>query len=424
MSFQKNGHIKKPFTTTASALSAFIGLAVASTASAGFPTLYGKISVTASQYDFEKNAFALTAPGATTYQHIGATATTTELDNFNVESNGSRLGVQGDFDAAAGLNLFYRIEYGVDVDNGTNSNNGRELTQRNIFGGLRGSWGSVLIGKNDTPIKSLGSRSSNLVKNLYQPAVLTSDIDLFNDAPLADIGSYLVGENRPDNIIQYTFPILLDGLEINLVAIQGEETGVEVSPTNQQEDNGFASGKSISIGYGKTNWFVGVGHETNVISSDVTRAVGRLQLGALTLGAIYQKAKGHDEGDLLGGFSTAVSVNGTTVGAQNGLNPFSEWDGAANTAYSEQDGYVFNAKWAFSKSWAAKIQLADVSATPINTAYEDVDLKALAIGVDHNLNDVTRVFAYHASIETEGDAAISTEATEDSLFALGLDFKF
>src|SRR6187551_2741003 len=141
--------INNSFTRTA--LGAAIGLALSAHAFAGFPTLYGKLQLTAGQYDFEKLAFPLAVPPATGYQNVGAPDVTTELDSFTVESAGSRLGVQGDFDAASGLNVFYRIEYGVDADNGTNSN-GRELVQRNIFGGLRGSWGALLAGKNDTPL--------------------------------------------------------------------------------------------------------------------------------------------------------------------------------------------------------------------------------------------------------------------------------
>lgn len=400
-----------------------LGLALSVNAFAGFPTLYGKAQVTAGQYDFEKNDFALTAPGATTYRHLGATGTTTELDSFTVESIGSLLGVQGDFDAAAGVNIFYRVEYGVDYDNGTNSN-GRELVQRNVFGGIRGSWGAVLAGKNDTPLRSLASRSSNIIKNAYVPAVQQTDIDRFNEAPLADIGTYLVGENRPDNVIQYTSPVLLGGLEINIAAIQSEETGVSQSATNPQDDNKFASGKAISVGYGKTGWFIGAGYESNVATSDTARVVGEVTFGPVKLGAIYQTAERHEDYDTLGGFTTSVNATTTGVGAQNGLNPLAEWDGAAGTSYKEQDGYVLNGVWKIAGPWSAKFQYANSTSTPTNTAYKDVELDALALGIDYALNDATRIFTYYAEVEAQGDAAISTKATTDNIAALGIDFRF
>ena len=393
-------------------LTAAIGIALSANAFAGFPTLYGKIHLTANQYDLEKIDFAPTATGATTYRHIGATGITTELDTFALESTGSRLGIQGDFDANASVQVFYRLEYGIDVDNGTNSN-GRELSQRNIFGGLRGDWGSVLVGKNDTPLKTLQTNT-----------VLRSDVDRFNDSPLGDIGTYIVGENRPDNVIQYTSPILFRGLEVNIAAIQAEETGVAVNANNQQDDNGFASGKSVSVTYGKAKWFVGAAVDSNVATTDAIRAVGEITLGAVKLGAIYQTAEAHDSVDSLGGLSTFVGTNGTTNGAQNGLNPLSEWDGASGNAFKEQDGYILNAQWKIAGPWLAKIQYANSTTTPTNTAYKDAELEGIAVGLDYNFNAGTRVFGYFASVEVNGDEKISTKSTTDSTAALGFDFRF
>jgi hypothetical protein len=85
-------HTKPSFTRAA--LGAAIGLVLSANAFAGFPTLYGKLQLTAGQYDFEKLDFPLTAPGATTYRNTGATDVTTELDSFTVESIGSRLGTR------------------------------------------------------------------------------------------------------------------------------------------------------------------------------------------------------------------------------------------------------------------------------------------------------------------------------------------
>ncbi len=390
-------------------LALVIGAAISSNALAGFPTLYGKVFLTANQYDLEKINFA---PSGTGFSHIGGTSVTTELDTSAIESTGSRLGIQGDYDATSSIQVFYRVEYGIDVDNGTNSN-GRELTQRNIFGGLRGDWGSVLIGKNDTPLKTLQTNT-----------ILRSDIDRFNDLPLGDIGTFILGENRPDNVIQYTSPILLGGLEINIAAIQAEETGVPVTAANQQEDNNFGSGKSVSVTYGKAKWFVGVAADSNVATTDAVRALGEISLGPVKLGAIYQTAEAHDEGDSLGGFSSFVGTTGTTVGAQNGLNPISEWDGATGNAFKEQDGYILNAQWKIAGPWLAKIQYANSTTTPANAAYEDVELDGFTLGLDYNLNPSTRLFATFSQVEASGDAQISTESVTDSTTALGFDFRF
>ncbi len=425
--FQRNGSSNRSKKFAQTLLSAAFTLLASVNASAGFPTVYGKIDLTLNHYSFEKNDFAAGAT-AGTFKNTGAVETTTELNNTSLESNGSRFGIKGDTDVAEGLKVVYKIEYGVDVDNGTN-NNGRELTQRNITVGLQGNWGTIVGGKTDTPLKTVQTNS-----------VFQSDIDRFNDLPLADIGTYLVGENRADNTIQYSSPILFGGLEINLAAIQSEETGVAVpvagtATPNPQNDNGFAAGKSLSVVYGKSKWYVGVAIDNNVAATDAVRAVGEVIVGPVKIGAIYQTAKRHEDFDVIGPFSTFVNSTGTTVGAQNGLNPFSEWDGVAGSSYKKQNGYVVNALWKIAGPWSAKIQYGHSTSTPTSvptsvaptippTQYEDVDIDAIAAGVDYKFNDATRVFAYYATVKAEGDARISTEATTDKTFALGFDFKF
>jgi predicted porin len=390
-------------------LAALIATLISVPVLAGPPTVYGKIHLTANQYDLEKNDFA---PAGTGFSHLGATQTTTELDTFALESTGSRLGIQGDFAANDDLTVFYRLEYGVDVDNGTNSN-GRELSARNIFGGVKGKWGSVLVGKNDTPLKTLQTN-----------AILRSDIDRFNDSPLGDIGTYIVGENRPDNVIQYSSPVLAGGLAINVSFISAEETGVPVSATNEQDDNNFASGQSISISYGKPTWFIGVAADSNVATTDAVRVVGEVVLGSVQLGAIYQTAERHEDQDSLGGFSSFVGTTPTGVGAQNGLNPLSEWDGASGNAFKEQDGYVVNALWNIGGPWVAKAQYASSTTTPDNPAYSDAELDGFIVGVDYKLNSNARLFVTYASVDVKGDAAISSVTTTDKASAVGFDFKF
>jgi predicted porin len=395
---------------------------------AGFPTVYGKINVSANQYDLEKIDFAAVDPATTPATHVatGATATTDELDQGAVESNASRIGIKGDYGLAPGVTAIYTLEYGTDADNGTNSN-GREFSQRNIFAGIQGSWGTILAGKNDTPLKTAPTNN-----------VLQSDIDRFNDAPLADLGSFLVGENRADNVIQYNSPILLGGLEVKLAAIQNEETGVDASgggKVDKQDDSNFAAGKSLAISYGKAKWFVAAAIDDNVATTDTRRLIGEVVLGPVKLGALYQTAERHEKEDYIGGFSNFVGSTPTGVGAVTApLNPLSEWDGAVSSVsgttvtptarYKEQDGYLVNAAWKFYGPWTLKAQVGKSTSTPANESFNEVDIDAVAVGVDYKFNDNARLYGYYASLETEGDKAISTKSVEDQTLALGLDFKF
>lgn len=407
-----------------SAVIAATAVTSATQALAGFPTVYGKVNLTLNKYSLEKLGNPTTGAAVAT----GA-AVIDELDNWSLESNASRIGIKGDYDIHADLKAIYKLEYGIDVDNGTNAN-GREFTQRNIYGGFQSNtWGTLIAGKNDTPLKLIQTNT-----------VTQTDIDRFNDLPLADIGTYLVGENRADNVIQYASPILFEGLEISIAAIQIEETGVRqntsttagstTNPANSnvisQSDNGFASGKSIALTYGRSNWYAAVAYDNNVASTDTVRAIGEITLGPVKVGAIYQTAEQHDKVDTIGPFSTFIGSGG----APNGI---SEWDGTttiAAPAFKEQDAYIVNAQWKISGPWTAKAQYAQSETTPqkeslaTGVQYKDVKLKGVAVGIDYKLNDNAKLFTYYASVDTEGDNRVSTQSTQDKTFAVGAELKF
>lgn len=399
-----------------SAVIAATTLTGATQAYAGFPTVYGKVNVSLNKYQLEKLGNPTTGAAVAT----GASVID-ELDNTSLESNASRIGIKGDFDINADLKAIYKLEYGIDVDNGTNAN-GREFTQRNIYGGFQSTtWGTLFAGKNDTPLKLIQTNT-----------VTQSDIDRFNDLPLADIGTYLVGENRADNILQYASPILFEGLEISLAAIQVEETGVRQtgsaanSNTLSQSDKGFASGKSIALTYGRSSWYTALAYDNNVASTDTVRAVGEVTLGPVKVGAIYQTAKQHDNVDTIGPFSTFVGSGGAP-------NPISEWDGTTAItapAFKKQNGYVINAAWKVSGPWTAKAQYGHSETKPqseplaTGVQYSNVDVKAIAVGVDYKLNDNAKLYTYYAKVDAEGDNRISAKSAVDKTFGVGADLKF
>lgn len=417
--------------STASLLGAGLVLGAASPAQAGFPTVYGKINVSANQYDLEKIDFAertpafpavaptATDPGraavASTYRNSGATATASELDQWAIESNSSRLGVRGDADLSSSLKALYVLEFGVDADNG--SSGGQTFSQRNIWAGLQGNWGTLAAGKIDTPLKTIQTNS-----------IVRGDIDRFNDLALADIQAYLVGENRADNVLLYTSPLFAGGVEVKLAAIQNEETGVENSATDKQDDNGIGAGSSVSVTYGKASWFVGLGADSNVSTTDAIRAVGEVGFGPVKIGAIYQTAEQHESFDKIAPFSSAYGSTASTKGASNGANPLNEWDGASGSSYKEQDGYVLNAAWKIAGPWTAKAQYGFSESTPFAAAgatqYDDVEATAIAVGADYKLNDTAKLYGYYATLETEGDVLVSTETVTDKVASIGFDLTF
>ncbi|MBV1885196.1 MAG: porin, partial [Gammaproteobacteria bacterium] len=100
-------------------------------------TVYGKANVTLNSVD-EESVDPLDPDAA--------------IDEWQLNSNASRLGVKGKHAVNEDLNAIFQLEYEVFIDDGTNSEN-NALKQRNIYAGLQGEFGTVIAGKHDTPLK-------------------------------------------------------------------------------------------------------------------------------------------------------------------------------------------------------------------------------------------------------------------------------
>ena len=102
------------------------------------PKVYGKVNVTLDSMETE------IAAGADTFPAAGA-------DDWRLNSNASRLGVKGEYDLeVGGLKALYQAEYEINVDDG----GAAPFSQRNIFAGLQGGFGTLKAGKFDTVIKT------------------------------------------------------------------------------------------------------------------------------------------------------------------------------------------------------------------------------------------------------------------------------
>ncbi|HSX84988.1 MAG TPA: porin [Cellvibrio sp.] len=112
------------------------------------PTVYGKLNITLDQFDHE---------GAARVTSGQAPAV---VDQWELNSNASRLGVKGELVLDnTGLTVVYLAEYETDADDGGSS----PFVQRNIYAGLQGSFGRVIGGKFDTPLKVIeGKKLINL----------------------------------------------------------------------------------------------------------------------------------------------------------------------------------------------------------------------------------------------------------------------
>jgi predicted porin len=119
-------------------------------------------------------------------------------DVWSVDSIHSRVGVKGSEDLGDGLTAVYHFEFKVNQDSGSG------LGDRNQFIGLAGGFGTVLLGRHDTPMKMSQGK-----------------FDEFGDLPNGDITKVIPGEDRVDNVIAYVSPAM-GGLTFVGAAVAGE----------------------------------------------------------------------------------------------------------------------------------------------------------------------------------------------------------
>ncbi|HAZ94984.1 MAG TPA: porin [Porticoccaceae bacterium] len=186
-------------------------------------------------------------------------------DEWKLNSNASRLGVKGKTEIADGLYAVYKAEFEMCVDDGDCK--GQTFTQRNIMGGIRGSFGTVWAGKHDSPTK--------LAQN---------KIDLFNDLE-GDIKNTFEGENRVSNIVAYTSPTI-NGFSSTVAMMPGEGADVD---GDGQDDTGLTDGISYSVSYSMDNLYIAIAGDQDVDSQDLMRIVAQYKFDALKLGVMYQQ---------------------------------------------------------------------------------------------------------------------------------------
>lgn len=193
-----------------------------------------------------------------------------------VKSNASRIGFKGTHTLEDGLSVIYRAEFQVDMDG--DSAKGDSITDRNQYLGLKGGFGEILVGKNDTLLKQSQGK-----------------VDLFSDLN-ADIKVLFKGENRMNDSIAYKSKTF-SGFQLGATYIAQE------SPSGED-------GYSVAVFYGdaklkKSKIFASIALDTDVNHYDITRATVQGKLGGITLGAMVQTQESDEGAEMDGYFMSA-----------------------------------------------------------------------------------------------------------------------
>ena len=213
------------------------------------------------------------------------TASGTEVD---MVSNASRLGIKGSMDFGEGIEAIYQAEYEVDpVDGTADESKDRTFKQRNSFVGLKGSVGTIFLGKHDTATKKSQKK-----------------IDLFNDLA-GDIKNILQGENRMSDLVGYTTP-KINGFSATFNAIKG---------TEGLGDDSIGDSTSTSFSYDSENFYIALAFDSELKGYDSTRLTLQIPFNRSQLGIMLQDSEklstGVEEDGYVISFSQKVGDKGT-----------------------------------------------------------------------------------------------------------------
>ena len=240
-----------------------------------------------------------------------------EPSHWALNSRNSRVGIKQDIKLNDGLTAIYKIETGVEIDDGNKTFNidnnpaQKSFYQRDIYLGVKGDYGQIIGGRFNTPMRMAEGK-----------------IDPFNHLD-GDIVAVLGGHLRVDNIVQYTSPKLANTV-INVAFMPGELDDLN---GDGEADNRIANAFSASAVYNAGNLFASFAADMNMPAtktttdgltrSDRVQLAAKYQMGAAAFGTIIQHAKDSNKSDLK---ENAFIVNGTyrindyTLKAQYGLN--------------------------------------------------------------------------------------------------------
>ncbi len=255
-----------------------------------------------------------------------------------VKSNASRIGLKGTHELGDGLTVIYKAEFQVDLDG--DSAKGDSITDRNQYVGLAGSFGEVLLGKNDTMLKQSQGK-----------------VDLFSDLN-GDIKELWVGENRLADTISYKTS-KFNGFQVGVTYIAEDAVDGE-------------DGTSIAVFYGdkklkKSEFFASVAIDSDVKGQskdkavdkqtfDVVRATVQGKVGGVVLGAIYHTQEGKDG--------------------------------------SEMDGFLVSAKYKVDKvTFKGQYQTANHDGGD--------DKSGITVGADYSLAKSTKIYTFYTSFDMD-----------------------
>ena len=294
---------------------------------------------------------------------------------YSVSSDNSFIGFKGNEDLGGGLKAIYQLEVGFDVNGGAQSNlsktgalaGGNTFIYRNTFVGLASdSFGTVLLGKHDTPYK-----------------MATSRLDVFGNEPadyrniIGNMDGTQVFAQRPSNVIAYVTPNIA-GFTGAIAYVAGNPVGNgTASNADAWSVAGMYSNGPIyaTIAYEKHNKVTGytlgaaVPVSTDPLDNNAWKAGVGYDFGPGKVGLIYEHA----------------TVDNTVSGISYTRSAY-----LLDGAYNVTGNIVLKASWGHAGS------LSNTSNTGANS---------YAVGADYVFSKRTKLIAQYQKVSNDSSAS-------------------
>ncbi|MBB1075093.1 porin [Rhodoferax sp. 4810] len=312
----------------------------------------------------------------------------------------NRFGVKGSEDLGNGLKAIYQFEVILNLsaadNNFVSSTSGNDnFIVRTSFAGLAGSFGTVLMGRHDTPMK-----------------VSTGPLDLF-DETVADY-AYSVGfeDLRVDNAVAYISPSF-SGFQFMgaLVAPGGATTGFGAN-ANSDEIGAY----SLAAIYKNGPFYGSLAYESISNESYMNTQVSDAgELNPAYIDDDYNKWRASFGILDWNGFTFAAIYEGRENNLDNNTNYIQDM-----ALWQIQAGYAFGNNMVKAMYGAVD---RDIDFDNSNTIEEfDADRNTWAVAFDHNLSKRTKAYVLYSSVEDDNVDIV--RGAEWSNFSIGMMHKF
>jgi predicted porin len=356
-------------------------------------------------------------------------------DQPQVTDRQSRIGFKGSEDLGGGMKAIWQIEQAISSQaSGQDGVGGASLANRNSFVGLSGGFGTVLLGRHDTPYKLSTSKLDVFVDtvadyNVAEGFNLTDfdDNDASGALSAGDDIFTLVAPGLIDPIHDYRAPGTLAYVSPNFSGFSFAAALVmtnnnasltrdgKVSLGNLGTDNSLDA-YSLSASYENGPLYIGVGYQDvgaedlGIEDTTAWKVGAGYSFGDLKIGAVYE-----DVSDALVGSVCRASATGF-VPAANLTGPTATQCVAANSGIlqSDRDSWLVNVSYAMGpivlKGEYGQADIDDI----------DLEVEKWAVGAEYHLSKRTNVYAIYNSTDLEADG----DDGDVGAFALGVRHSF